>query len=125
MLSAYLRLFDVGRRNLLAVHFRSMASYTRAEVDSHDAASDLWAVISGYVVDLTDFARHHPAGAQKIIARRQKNVDITSNFVDHFGHTVRAFREACREFDEKNETVILKFPEATEGQVRIVGRFTQ
>ena len=93
-----------------------------------------WACVDSYV-DLTSFIQHHPAGAQKIIKRREKSVDISSNFLDHYAHTVRSFREACQQYEENlslhqqgdekrvvEVTVSLKFNDVAEGEVLIIGK---
>ena len=99
---------------------------TREEVERHDGAENggYWVIIEGYVLDLTSFLEVHPAGAAKIVARRRKSVDITSNSIDHFGHTVRSFRDACRRFDETGCAVAIAFRETagSGGEARIVGR---
>ena len=99
---------------------------TREEVERHDGAEGggYWVVIEGYVVDLTSFLDAHPAGAGKIVARRRGSVDVTSSFVDHFGRTVRSFRDACRRFDETGRSVAIAFRETAGGggEARIVGR---
>lgn len=96
--------------------------FTLEEVANHDSAENgMWAIVDTYVLDLTLFLQHHPAGAKKIIQRRNKSVDISSNFLDHFGHTVRAFRDACRRHDHLKLSVALKFPESA-GEVLIIGR---
>mmetsp|Transcript_30589 Transcript_30589/g.56093 ORF Transcript_30589/g.56093 Transcript_30589/m.56093 type:complete len:164 (+) Transcript_30589:60-551(+) len=102
-------------------------SYSWEEVARRDGTTTgeegglLWVIVNDYVLDLTSFAQHHPAGAQKIIDRRKKSIDITSNFLDHFGHTVLSFREACQRYDQEEETVVLEFSE-TVGKVRIIGK---
>jgi cytochrome b involved in lipid metabolism len=97
--------------------------YTWEEVTNRNGTNEMeyWVIVDNYVLDLTSFLQHHPAGAQKIIQRRKKSIDISSNFIDHFGHTVRSFRQACHEYDRSMETVVLKFPEA-KGEVLIIGK---
>ena len=97
--------------------------YTHEEVSSHNGENGaaIWAIIDSYVLDLTAFIQHHPGSAKKIINRRNKSIDISSNFLDHFGHTVRSFREACRKYDRREEVVVLTFPEA-KGEVHIIGK---
>ena len=99
---------------------------SRSQVQYNDGTHNrkLWVIVDGYILDVTQFADHHPAGAKKIIDRRAKSIDISSNFLDHFGHTVRAFRDACRRYDETQSTVALQFKEvATE--VFIIGKVDQ
>jgi len=78
-------------------------------------------VVESYVLDLTDFVQHHPAGARKIIAKKkQLGPDITPNFVDHFAHTVRTFREACKQYDKFQTPTVLRFHETPEPGVEVV-----
>ena len=92
------------------------------EVANHNCPdTGLWVVVDSYVLDLTQFLQHHPAGAKKIIDRRNKSLDISSNFLDHFGHTVRAFREACQRHETSKQTVALKFQDIAE-EVLIIGK---
>ena len=97
---------------------------TPEEVANHSDANDggYWAVIEGYVVDLSEFLAHHPAGAKKITNRKEKSIDITSNFIDHFGHTVRAFRDACKQFEKTGHAVTFSFEETSNISVRIIGK---
>jgi cytochrome b involved in lipid metabolism len=103
--------------------------YTREEVINRNGETEkeFCVIVDNYVLDLTSFLQHHPAGAQKIIQRRKKSIDITSNFIDHFGHTVRTFRQACQEYDRDSSmgktpvVVVLKFPEVA-GEVLIIGK---
>ena len=103
-----------------------MTNYiTQEEVASHNSTSSgYWAITENYVVDLTSFLDHHPGGVQKIMTRKDKSVDITSNFMDHFGHTVSAFREACRQFDQMGgeDATVLKFRETGDAEVKIIGK---
>ena len=98
---------------------------TREEVINHDRKdTGFWVIVDSYVLDLASFLQKHPAGANKIIERRKKSVDLSSNFLDHFGHTVRAFRVACKEYESssKQNAVVLKFPEVVGGEVLIIGK---
>ena len=114
-----------------------MYTYSRQQVIEQDGMDGrkFWACVDSYVLDLTSFLQHHPAGAQKIIKRREKSVDISSNFLDHYAHTVRAFREACQQYEENlslhqqgdekrvvEVTVSLKFNDVVEGEVLIIGK---
>ena len=84
------------------------------------------AEIDGYLVDLTNFMDHHPGSKAKIVRRREKNFDISSNFLDHFGHTVTRFRQATREFDRNGGSpVTFTFKETPNAPVIIVGRPTK
>ena len=76
-----------------------------------------------YVLDLTKFIKHHPGTARKIINERREAIDISLNFLDHFGHTVRAFREACKQYEAGQVPVILTFSETgKEHEVVIIGK---
>jgi cytochrome b involved in lipid metabolism len=99
--------------------------YTREEVINHNDIhkEEFWAIVDNYVLDLTDFLQYHPTGAQQIIQRRKKSIDISSNFLDHFDYTVQTFKKACEEFDRGSmgKPVVLKFPEVM-GEVFITGK---
>jgi cytochrome b involved in lipid metabolism len=74
-----------------------------------------------YVLDLTAFLHHHPAGARKIMQKKEQlGADITRNFLDHFGHTVQTFRQACAQYDEQQTPVILRFRETPKPGVQVV-----
>ena len=96
--------------------------YSLEECEKHDQDGDYWVVIAGYVLDISNFLDRHPSGAQKIHQKRQKlGVDISPNFLDHFPHTVKAFREACSKFDQAQEPVAFLFKEV-EIEVVILGK---
>ena len=78
--------------------------------------------IDGYLCDLTDFVDHHPGTKAKILAKRKLGIDISRNFLDHFGHTVATFRAAVREFDKCGQPVSFEFKERPGIPVRIVGK---
>ncbi|CAD7945346.1 unnamed protein product [Amoebophrya sp. A25] len=96
---------------------------TRAEVLKHSSREDLWVVANGYVLDLSAFVAHHPGSEAKIMRKRRGNVDITSNFVDHFGYTVQTFRKACAEFDRIQEPVKFTFRDLGQFPVIILGKY--
>ena len=96
--------------------------YSLGECEKHDKDGDFWVVINGYVVDISNFLDRHPAGAQKIRQKRKAlGVDISPNFLDHFSHTVKTFREACSTFDRAQEPVAFRFREV-ETEVVILGK---
>eukprot|EP00578_Thalassiosira_sp_NH16_P017729 CAMPEP_0181127630 /NCGR_PEP_ID=MMETSP1071-20121207/28303_1 /TAXON_ID=35127 /ORGANISM="Thalassiosira sp., Strain NH16" /LENGTH=104 /DNA_ID=CAMNT_0023213387 /DNA_START=267 /DNA_END=581 /DNA_ORIENTATION=- len=101
-------------------------TFTLEEISTRDCQErgGIWVIIDNYVLDLTSFIDHHPAGAKKIINRRKNSVDVSSNFLDHFGHTVRSFRDACQRYDRTNQTVVLRFPNVV-GEVLIIGKVAQ
>jgi len=101
-----------------------MKIYNFDEVSQHDDPNNggYWVIIDSYVLDLSLFLQHHPSGARKILQRRKKSVDISSNFLDHFPHTVRAFRKACRDYDKTQKIVTLKFDEVPNFEVSIIGK---
>merc|ERR1712173_321603 len=75
------------------------ASETAAKSDDKDR---IISAIDGYLVDLTDFVEQHPGTKKKLLAKREQlGVDISPNFLDHFGHTVRTFRAAAKEFEKR------------------------
>ena len=80
--------------------------------------------IEGYLVDITDFIDSHPGSKQKIINKQKElGLDITRNFIDHFGHTVRHFRDQCKKFEAgKGEPLTFEFKETPGKPVIIVGR---
>ena len=93
------------------------------EVQDHDDPErGFWVIVDSYVLDLTKFLRHHPSGAQKIVKRRNKSIDIGSNFLDHFAHTVRTFREACSKHDATGQVVSFRFKEVDQYSVSILGK---
>jgi cytochrome b involved in lipid metabolism len=82
-------------------------TFSREEVSNHGTAEKgLWVIVDGYVLDLTSFIQHHPGSAPKIIQRCNKSVDVLLKFLDHFGHTVRTFREACTRNDQVEGNMI-------------------
>ena len=89
--------------------------------DVHGA--DFWVVMEGYVLDLSQFVKHHPAGARKIQNKRNElGVDITRNFMDHFGRTVQTFRTAARSLSDETPIVTFQFQERQDVNVTILGR---
>lgn len=111
-----------------SLSFHASMYYTLQDCDKHNGVdgADLWVVVESFVLDLTAFLEHHPAGARKILQKRSElGPDITPNFVDHFGHTVRAFREACRKYEnQQNEKspVALLFRETPGIEVVVIGK---
>ena len=97
--------------------------FSLEEIREHDdpEGKGFWVVVDSYVLDLTAFVRKHPAGARKILQRRQKSLDIAPNFLDHFGHTVRTFRDACRKHESTGEPVTFRFSEVAE-HVHLLGK---
>lgn len=98
----------------------------RHDGSNHDgSAGSLWVVVDRYVLDLTAFVAHHPGSKKKIInKRRERGPDISSNLLDHFGHTVQTFREACRRYDADptGAPVRLKFRETGDMEVLVIGK---
>ena len=80
--------------------------------------------IEGYLVDITNFIAHHPGSMKKILNKQKElGLDITPNFVDHFGHTVNKFREAGRKFDSgTGDPVAFEFKETPGKTVIIIGK---
>ncbi len=97
-----------------------------SEVEKHSSRHSVWVVVEGYVLDLTSFLDHHPGSAGKILSKRKKHFDITSNFIDHFRHTVNTFRRACRDYENQNESVhqplSFSFQETPDVHVTILGK---
>ena len=54
--------------------------------------------------------------------RKQLGVDITPNFIDHFGHTVAKFRQAARTMEKSGETVTFQFEDVPDVDVTILGK---
>jgi cytochrome b involved in lipid metabolism len=102
---------------------------TLEECKTNDGSNGgrLWVVVDSYVLDLTAFIEHHPAGARKIINKRKEmGPDISPNFLDHFGHTVEAFRDACKQYErDPRAPVKLKFRETGDVEVRVIGRIKE
>ena len=88
-----------------------------------DCRTFLMLAINGYIVDLTDFAAHHPGTKARILDKRAKNFDISRNFLDHFGHTVKTFCVATQEFEGNgdNRPATFTFKERPNALVRIIG----
>jgi cytochrome b involved in lipid metabolism len=101
----------------------SYAYFSIEDVIDHDdpEGEGFWVIADSYVLDLSAFLRHHPSGARKIIQRRKKAIDISSNFLDHFPHTVRTFRDACRQYDRTGEKVTFRFEEVAQ-EVQVIGK---
>ena len=96
-----------------------------AQVRTHDKDGDFWVVINGYVVDISNFISHHPGSMEKIkLKRKQVGPDVTSNFVDHFRHTVSVFRNACKRYDNmpKGQGICFEFEETPGVQLKIIGK---
>jgi len=105
-----------------------MAAETEADAPAEDR---VLVVIDGYVLDLTEFLEHHPAGKEKILEKmkeaRAKDPaaaipDISANFLDHYGHTVRKFRQSVKLFNEGKKPVTFTFKETPDAPVTITGR---
>eukprot|EP00931_Biecheleriopsis_adriatica_P106407 TRINITY_DN80869_c0_g1_i1.p1 TRINITY_DN80869_c0_g1~~TRINITY_DN80869_c0_g1_i1.p1 ORF type:complete len:134 (+),score=19.36 TRINITY_DN80869_c0_g1_i1:48-449(+) len=93
------------------------------ECEKHDREGDLWVVVDSYVVDLSAFLAHHPGTASRILQKRKaEGADISRNFLDHFGHTVKTFRKACQEFDRSQQPVSFSFKEVPSAEVIIRGK---
>ena len=103
----------------------SAMSLTLDEISSHNLVGEsFWVVVDGYVLDITQFLPEHPGMLKKIMmARERLGPDISPNFLDHFPHTVAAFREACRNFDKRGQPVSLQFKES-KSPVLIIARVT-
>merc|ERR1740122_41363 len=98
-------------------------AFSIEECQKHDSYEDFWAVVDSYVLDLSAFLAHHPGTAKRIMQKRQTDgVDITRNFLDHFGHTVTTFRDACQVFDRIQQPVSFKFSEVPSVEVVIRGK---
>jgi cytochrome b involved in lipid metabolism len=100
---------------------------SKEECDQHNDAQggDFWVVVESYVLDLSQFVKQHPAGARKIEQKRKElGIDITANFIDHFGHTVRTFRNAARAMEaaDNEAPVTFQFRERSGANVVILGR---
>jgi hypothetical protein len=62
---------------------------TRAELKKNPS----WVVAEGWVIDISDFVRHHPGGEAKILSASKQQGAFS--FKTHFPSTGQAFREAC------------------------------
>lgn len=93
--------------------------------NTDDEESSYWVIIEGYVVDLTTFLPHHPGSKRCDVIdqkRRQLGPDITRNFIDHFGHTVQTFRQACQTYERTQQPVTVQFQERPHSNVVILGK---
>ncbi len=104
----------------------SKCFFSEEDVHAHDDpdGAGFWVIVDSYVLDLTEFLLKHPgprAGPKKIIQRRKKGIDISSNFLDHYAHTVENFKNACREHDKTGERVTFRFKETAE-PVHLIGK---
>eukprot|EP01138_Halocafeteria_seosinensis_P014443 gb/GECG01014745.1/.p1 GENE.gb/GECG01014745.1/~~gb/GECG01014745.1/.p1 ORF type:complete len:454 (+),score=30.92 gb/GECG01014745.1/:1-1362(+) len=48
---------------------RELPQYTMEEVQKHNTANDLWIVVNGKVLDLTNYLKHHPGGETVAISQ--------------------------------------------------------
>eukprot|EP00401_Gymnodinium_catenatum_P080337 CAMPEP_0117569658 /NCGR_PEP_ID=MMETSP0784-20121206/58776_1 /TAXON_ID=39447 /ORGANISM="" /LENGTH=136 /DNA_ID=CAMNT_0005367647 /DNA_START=40 /DNA_END=451 /DNA_ORIENTATION=+ len=95
-------------------------------VESHNQEGDFWVVVDSYVLDLSDFLAHHPGTTKKIMDKRQAvGADITSNFLDHFGWTVKTFRDACQEFERKQQPVSIRFREVKSAEALSLANYNE
>ena len=102
-------------------------TFTWEDVANHsDKEKGVGVIVDNYPIDLILFLQHHPAGAETIIQRREKSMDISLNFLDHFGHTVQAFWEVFQRHDRLKQRIALTFYEtAEEDIVFITGKVVQ
>merc|ERR1712216_177117 len=76
--------------------------FTRQEVRQHSTKNDLWGIVDGYVLDLTDFVKHHPGGVDNIMKiLHENNFSFSRGANAHFGATAAAFAEACKDFENQ------------------------
>eukprot|EP00927_Polykrikos_kofoidii_P005071 TRINITY_DN12024_c0_g1_i1.p2 TRINITY_DN12024_c0_g1~~TRINITY_DN12024_c0_g1_i1.p2 ORF type:complete len:139 (-),score=25.25 TRINITY_DN12024_c0_g1_i1:182-568(-) len=107
----------------LAMAAAAVPIFSMAEVEPHNQEGDLWVVVDSYVLDLSDFLRHHPGTSQRIMQKREEvGPDISSNFLDHFRHTVQTFRDACRELEQTHQPVSYHYKEVPSFNVTILGK---
>ena len=98
-------------------------SFTIQNCEGHNSAGDFWVVVDSYVLDISNFIDHHPGSLQKIInKRKQLGVDISPNFLDHFGRTVATFRKACEKFDRIQKKTSFRFTDVPNVDVIILGK---
>ena len=77
------------------------------------------------MLDLTDFIDVHPGTKARIMGKLANGIDITPNFVDHYGHTVATFRAACKKFEQNGgEAVSFTFRERPKNPIRVVGKYS-
>mmetsp|Transcript_30221 Transcript_30221/g.44676 ORF Transcript_30221/g.44676 Transcript_30221/m.44676 type:complete len:91 (-) Transcript_30221:1726-1998(-) len=70
------------------------------------------------------FETFHPGEGtiRRILKKRYKGIDITFNFIDHFDHTVAAFRRACQSFHNQSQPITFSFREVTNKNVTVLGK---
>ena len=59
------------------------------EIARHATALDCWVVVYGEVLDVTNFAQHHPGGMTALVSKGRAGTDVTSHF-ERIGHSVMA-----------------------------------
>ena len=63
---------------------RTLPTFTRAEVESHDSAKSCYVTIGNKVYDVTEFADDHPGGAELVLEYAGKDVkDILQDPTSH------------------------------------------
>ncbi|KAF4507290.1 hypothetical protein G6O67_005947 [Ophiocordyceps sinensis] len=63
---------------------RTLPTFTRAEVESHDSSSSCYVTIGTKVYDVTDFMQDHPGGSDLILEYAGRDVeDILKDFASH------------------------------------------
>ncbi|CAE7453147.1 CYB2 [Symbiodinium sp. CCMP2456] len=80
---------------------RSNCEFTMEEVARHNSQSDIWGVVDGYVLDLTNFVKDHPGGEKIFQITHEKRFSFAHGPNAHFGATSAAFAAACRDFESK------------------------
>jgi len=104
-------------------HANDTMRLTFEEVASHHEKGDFWVIINEYVLDLSDFLPQHPGLSARIVQKRKElGPDISPSFLDHFGHTVRTFQDACNKFEQAKTPLSFYFKQRPGIAVKIIGK---
>jgi cytochrome b involved in lipid metabolism len=70
--------------------------FTKQDLAQHNTENDLWILIHGYVLNVTNFVHHHPGGVQMIMKGGGGEKDAADLFVSyHQPGTISLFNSFC------------------------------
>ena len=106
---------------------------TKDQVRENDGREQrpMWAVIDGYVVECTEYAKLHPGGIRKIRETDEKQTGWTGEEFGfsftrgknaHYPKTGRVFQEGIRKFEELQSPVEVDFGKDGGGAITILGK---